>query len=492
MATVGRSLAAKFWVAWDGTNYVNEAANIVSVTGQSRFSAYGSGALTGRGVTDQMTVILANSDGRYSPLNSGSAIYSNISEGKAYHRPCYFEVSVTGSGGSYVRVFTGVIKIPKESGSAFGAMPTVTIDCRSLDELYLNKRVSTLQSTFLALNSAGATEADIITQWLSDAGIASTDVDDGLVTIPWAWMDDESPIEDMWAIAAAAGGRFYASADGIFKYENAQHLLFSPHTVSQQTYTQADYKKLSAWYDDADLYSDVTVEVSGRLVEGEDVLWEPEEDIFIPAGAVKAILAQFRYPAYSISAVNYSAASSGGRDLTASVTVTDSTYYAQRAEIELTNASSYGAYLDDVNITGRPIVGGPRQDETADVTASFWSGRTLRNRRISSNAYIQTAAHGQMVAQLLRDWLDTPKLMFRMEGALGVAGRRLGDRITINDSSVMSSSVDAIVTGIGFTYTNKGWWQNIDAIDATSLYPYAATDYFIVGTHTIGSKVVFY
>ena len=491
MATVGRAIAARFWVAWDGSNYVSEAANLLSATGQCRYSAWGSGSLTGRGVTDQMTVTLANSDGRYSPLNTGSAIYANISGGGAYHRPCYFEVSVNG-GGAYTRVFTGVIKIPKEQGSAFGSMPTVTIDCRSLDELYLNKRVSTTQSTFLALNAAGATEADIITQWLSDAGIASTDVDDGLVSIPWAWMDDESPIEDMWALAAAAGGRFYASADGIFKYENAQHLLFSPHSVSQQTYTQADYKKLLVWYDDADLYSDVTIEVSGRIVEGTDVLWEPEEDVFIPAGATKTLTAQFRYPAYSIDAVNFAAASSGGKDLTASVTVTDATYYAQRAEIEITNASAYGAYLDDVNITGRPIIGGPRQDETAAVVASFWSGRALRNRRIGGNAYVQTAAHGQMMAQMLRDWLDTPKLMFRLENALGVAGRRLGDRITINDSSVMASSVDAFVTAVSFTYTNKGWFQTIEAVEAASLFPYAAAEYFVIGTHTIGSKVVFY
>jgi len=371
-------------------------------------------------------------------------------------------------------------------------MPTVTIDCRSLDELYLNKRVSTTQSTFLALNAAGSTEAGIITQWLSDAGIASTDVDDGLVSIPWAWMDDESPIEDMWALAAAAGGRFYASADGIFKYENAQHFLFSPHTVSQQTYTQADYKKLNAWYDDADLYSDVTVEVSGRLVEGTDVLWEPEEDIFIPAGSVKTITAQFRYPAYSIDAFNYAAASSGGKNITSSVTVTDSTYYAQRAEIEITNASAYGAYLDDVNITGRPIIGGPRQDETAAKVAAFWTGRTLRNRRIGSNPYIQTAAHGQMMAQMLRDWMDNPKLMFRLENALGVAGRRLGDRITVHDTSIMVNSTDAFVTAISFTYTNKGWFQTIEAVEAASIFSYGASDYFIIGTSIIALKVVFY
>jgi hypothetical protein len=62
-----------------------------------------------------MSMTLNNNDGRYSPLNTSSAIYSSIQNGKAYHAPCYLNVSIN-NGGSYTRIFTGVIKYPKPSG----------------------------------------------------------------------------------------------------------------------------------------------------------------------------------------------------------------------------------------------------------------------------------------------------------------------------------------------------------------------------------------
>ena len=97
-----------------------------------------------------------------------------------------------------------------------------------------------------------------------------------------------------------------------------------------------------------------------------------------------------------------------------------------------------------------------------------------------------------MMAQMLRDWMDNPKLMFRLENALGVAGRRLGDRITVHDTSIMVNGTDAFVTAISFTYTNKGWFQTLEAVEAASIFSYGASDYFIIGTSIIALKVVFY
>lgn len=489
MATIGRVVMAQFWVQWNGVDYVNEYANILSAQGQLRFNAVGSGALSGRGTADQMTVVLHNANGRYSPLNTSSPIYSSIANGGAYLRRCYLEVSVNG-GLNYYQVFSGVIKIPKESGKAYGSLSTVTIDCRSLDELYLTRKASTGHSTFLALHNA--TEADVIEQWLSDAGVAGGDqeIDAGLVTIPWAWLDDESIIEDIWALAGAAGGRFYVDCEGIFRYENAQHWLFSPHTVSQQTYGRGDYRRLLAAYDDADLYSDVTVEVSGRRIEGIDSLWTPEEDQVIPAGETKTITAQFRYPAYSIDDVKFAPQSAGGINLDADVTLSDATYYAQRAELEFTNAGTYAAYLLNFSVTGRPITGGPRQEEKAEQADSFWTNRAQRNRRISSNIYVQTAAHGRMLAEMVRDLVDSPRMTYRLEQALGNPQRRLGDRITIDDDAVMSSSKQAIITAISFTFNQTGFWQTIEAIDVTSLFPYS--DYLVIGTDVLGTEKAFY
>lgn len=489
MATIGRVIVANFWVQWNGVDYVEESANLISAQGQIRFNAVGAGALSGRGTTDQMTVTLHNASGRYSPLNTSSPIYSSLAGGGSYLRRCYLEVSVNG-GGIFYNVFSGVIKIPRETGKAFGALSTVTIDCRSEDELYLTRKASTGRSTFLALHNL--TEADAINQWLSDAGVAGGDIvtDDGLIAIPWMWLDDESIIEDIWALAACAGGRFYVDPDGQYRYENAQHWLFSPHTTSQQTYTRADYKRLYAFYDDADLYSDVTVEVSARRIEGVDNLWTPEEAVIIPANTTKTITAQFRYPAYTIDDVTFSAQTAAGVDLSTDVTLSDATYYAQRADLEFTNDSDYSAHLVGLAVTGRAIVGGPRQEVKAAQVDSFWANRASRNRRISSNLYVQTMAHGKMLAEMIRDVVDSPRMVYRMENTIGNPQRRLGDRITINDDAVMTSSRQAFITGIQFSFNQTGFLQTIEAMDAASLFPYS--DYLVIGTDVLGTEKAFY
>ena len=74
-----------------------------------------SGITSPRGTVDQCTLTLNNMDGRYSPLNTSSPIYDDIKLGGAYHAPMYLRVSIDG-GSNYDRVFTGVIKIPREEG----------------------------------------------------------------------------------------------------------------------------------------------------------------------------------------------------------------------------------------------------------------------------------------------------------------------------------------------------------------------------------------
>ena len=147
---------------------------------------------------------------------------------------------------NYSRVFTGVLKIPSELGATSRQHPTVTFDCRSWDEVILQQRVSTLQSIFSTIYTSGYTEEQIIARWLTDAGMndgveftsqafgGTPTLDPGLWIINWAWLDDESPMTDIWQLAAAAGGRFYADPDGVFRYE-MPHWFYSPHTVSQAT-----------------------------------------------------------------------------------------------------------------------------------------------------------------------------------------------------------------------------------------------------------------
>ena len=485
-----RSIARRLYIAWNGSAYVDESARLIQATGENKLTAPDQIA-QGRGIVDRCTLELANQDGRYSPLNTGGALYANIQAGGAYHRPMYLEAAIDGA--TYSRIFTGLIKMPQETTPTPNAVAGVRFECRSVDERLLGRRMSTSAADLRANNAAGVREGDIISQWLTLAGASGT-VDRGVFVIPYAWMDDESVLEEIWQIASACGGRFYADPDGTLRYEDMTHWLKSPHNTSQETFTRADFTSLEPVYGDADLYSSVTVEASGRDVGAAGVLWEPEEQIVIPPDISKTVTARLRQAAYSIDAPFWKAGTAGGNDITSSVTVTVTAYNVQRVEMTITNAhTTEAAYMHPFSISGRALTGGPAQEETRTSAANggnsaWWTSRgTTRSKAIRGNAYIQTGAHAAALALAQLHRSEAPRLTYRLRGCPGKPSRRCGDRITINDTAIMSSARDAFITGISWRLTQNGFTQDIEAIDAAGLFPYAAAEYFIVGTNKLGA-----
>lgn len=514
---MARTVDYQLYIDWDfdGT-YTDESSRLVSASGSVQFYAPEESISAGRGIIDQCTLILDNADGRFSPLNTGGALYSAIQDGKAYHAPMYLTVSIDG-GSNYYRVFVGVIKTPQEIGPTYRETSTVQVDCRSRDETILQKRVSTSAATFASIIDDGWTEEEIITQWLKDAGLTdgthfvsqayatanpsyTATLDPGLFVIPAAWLDDESPVEDCWDLAAAVGGRFYfspddvspapSSAKGSFVYENAAHWLLSPHATSQETLTAASYEQLTPFYRDRELYESVTVEYSARSVLDTAVLWRPEETPSIPANDSRTIIAHMRQPAYTIQSIDLTAITSGGDDISSDVS-TGRTDYAQRVELTLTNANTTkAAQVALLQLQGKAVDGRPAGEEKQESVNSFWNNRNGRNRSIRGNPYVQTRAQALFLAKMLRDRQELPRLFYRMGGCPGDPERRPGDRITINDSTVMSSSRDAYLIGIRWRLSDKGFIQDLQAADAASMYPYQFTSpaYFVIGTNKLGSS----
>src|SRR5690606_15123858 len=116
-------------------------------------------------------------------------------------------------------------KTPQESTLTSRENPLVTIEARSNEERYLQQRISSPRLSFQQLHDTGSTEADYIYDWLSRAGVSAGDMtlDPGLFRVPFAWLDDESGVEEAWNMAAACGGRLYCDADGEWRYENLAH-----------------------------------------------------------------------------------------------------------------------------------------------------------------------------------------------------------------------------------------------------------------------------
>lgn len=480
----------------DGS-YADESARLVAANGAVRLAAPESGITSPRGTVDQCTLTLNNMDGRFSPLLTSSPIYSQIAGGGAYHAPMYLRVSID-NGGTYSRVFTGVLKIPREGPPYPGVAATVEIDCRSRDEILLNKRLSTPIATFRSLHDGGALEANIILSWLNQAGITSDQaiIDPGQFVIPWAWLDDESPLEDIWQLAAAAGGRFYCDQDGTFRYENMTHWLFAPHNTSRETLTKASYSQMEGpTYDDRELYNGVTVVASPRdqLVVGP--LWSAGQVMTVPAGGSKKITAKMRQPAYQITAISYTAVTGGGRNMASAITIT-TLQYAQRCEITIGNSDAvYAAELIDLSLVGVSVNGAPTVEETRLSSNAFWTAfsdaRPGRTRLLRSSNYIQSQGQAAALAEFLRDRYQLPRLSFVLRGVPGDPVRRLGDRVTVGNADAMTANRDGFITGLTWRLSNKGFGQDIEVLDAgnpsdgTGLYQSSA--YFVLGSNLLGS-----
>lgn len=500
------SIRKQLTIAWDGTNYVDESAYLISAQGDVRYAAPYSSLVGGAGITDQMVLTLNNSTGRFSPLNTSGALYDNIGSGGMYMRPVRLNVSING-GTNYYRVFTGVLKLPGAQSPTWQESSIVTLDARSRDELLLNRRQSTTQAAFSSGVDAVNTEDTIIGSFITATGngfsSGDLDLDGGMVRIPYAWMDDESILEECWLIAAACGGRFYAAYDGAFRYESmAAWQTEARSTTSQQTYStggESSFQRLDFRYDDADLYNEVTVEAAPRSIGGVDVIWESEGLVTVQPGQTKNIVAKFDAPAYSITGYDVSARDVGGNNVTSSVSVSP-TYYAQRATIDIINSGALTAHLTKLRILGRPVVGAPDQEATktsaADgANAAYFTGRINRSRRVSGNPYVQTLPQAEMLAQRILDVSEYPRLQFILSGCNGNPDRRLGDRITIDHTAIagfISASTACYVTGIRWNLDAMGFVQDIEAVQALQLFAYDGS-YFIVGTHAAnGTARLFY
>ena len=494
---MAREIKYQLYIAWDGTTYVDESSRFIRANGEIRYAPIEESISTGRGIVDIMTVTLDNATSRYSPMNTAGALYTYIQDGKAYHAPVYLNVSID-DGASYFRLFTGVIKIPKEKAPTMKEGATVEIDCRSRDELLMQKRLSTTLANFRTYHDSGYTESSLMAAWLVQAGFSSGDytLDAGTQRIDWAWLDDESPLEEMWSLAAACGGRFFADNTGEFVYENVGHWLTATRSAtSQETLTESGWQRLTPEYDDKELYNVVTVEASPRVIAAQDILWEPDETIYIPADSTKKVVARMRQPAYYIADAVYGASSGGGTNLTSDISIAQ-VNYAQRVELTITNANVlYGAYLRPLQILGQAVGGAPTQEETrtsaehGNNSAFFTSVRGGRTRSIRGNVYIQFRDQAGALAEMLINRLEWPRLSFKVNGVPGIE-RYLGDRITIDDSSIMSAPIEVLIVGINWRLSkDSGYAHDIDAIDASNLYPFATTTpgYFRIGTNELGA-----
>ena len=484
----------------DGTTFVDETSRLIAANINCSVNEPGTPTIAGGNIIAQCTLICGNADRRYSANNPDSDLYAYTNYGEYHHRAVRLNVSVDG-GSNYYRRFSGVIAGITEITPTTQEAGTVSIDCRDYAEKYLNTRTSTQLGDMVLLYTGSATEADIIEQFMSDCGAINVTTDPGMFVVPFGWMDDESPIEECWSLAAACGGWFYAdiwsTTEPAFVYKNASH--WAKQTIStsgpDNEFTRSDYEQLQIKYQHDELFKEVTVEWSARQVGSTDVIWEPDSTIVVPADGTKTVTATFRTPIYSLDTLTYSAINAGGVDVSSAVSHELGTVYAQRVEITFTNThATYAAVLKNVVMTGRPIEGGPEGEITKTSTNSYWSDganpdRIAKKRAMRSNIWLQTEAQADVLADMLVDVHEQPPATYTLSGVLGDPQRKLGQKIRIYDPTAFATANEkAYIVAMDESVGISGYKQTITAMDSEAIgYRYAETDpaYFVIGTSRI-------
>lgn len=446
----------------------------------------------------EMTVSLDNHDQRFSPYNAGGAHYSKLSgtallpNGESLRYPRLFMTPVrvrSGFSSDLTDSFYGYIIDPGENYGASG--DKVTLKCLDRAAALVQEKRST------ALKENWRTD-----QWLVymvenlTQGVIRVDpsnVDLGLFQIPYLWLDDENVWGEVNAVSASEAGYSFFDESGNFCFRNAAWWATHPNSTSSQfTFTVARFADLRPRYDWRNVATGAVLEYQSRAPGGEQVVWRSNDTIVVPPGGT-TVEAKYEYPVETILPpqlrVDWLPVGGGGTpmDVPDDVGVSLENTFAQRCTLVFANETHETAFVRDMQLRGRAIVGGPSEEIERDVANPLVPANKVRP---PTNAYIQTQAQANLLADLLVDRLQYPRLTYTLSGVPALPWLKLGDMITIAASEPITTSRTAIITKLLFRYsTNSVFTMDIDCIDAAGLFIYG--NYAFTGTAVLGEQVTF-
>lgn len=454
-----------------------------------------------------LTVELDNYDNRYSPFNATSPLNTPTSlllastttaGGMTVEYPTLWHVPLRVRVGfenqaERLTLFTGLIDEPDETYGAGGSR--VSFKCFDVGGAMLKRKLSTTLSHDINTRAW-------ITYMLQASGMGAyigANMDNGIFVIHHAWMDDEDAYLECSKAAASEGGYFYFNELGKSVFRNAAWWAQKPaSTTSQFTFTVARFTDITPGYDWKSLATGAIVEYQGRELGGERVVWKSSDPAIVVAPGIVSLLdesitsgvenieARLEYPCELVMPMeagrDWFAVSASGQDMSDVVEVIVS-YYAQRASISFRNASHETAFILRAQLRGTALLGGPTEQVDRRIAVPLVPTNVIR---VSDNPYIQTKLQADLVADLVADRMQYPRLAYTLRGVPAIPWLQLGDRITITATDPITTSRQAIITKLDFSWQpNALFTMTIDAVDAAGLFPYRS--YFVVGTTALGS-----
>lgn len=496
----GRTIAYELLIDWDGSGNFsyNESNYLFSATGNESMSAPGESSFSGNSYASEMNMILLNTGARFTQTNSSSAIYSYISNGAFYQKNV--KLSVTLGGTTHV-IFQGFIKSMSENFRTSEEGGKVTIICRSSDDQLKSDAISTSTSITYNYYIDAQDEGSVISKILETSGLtdgvnfrsqslSSPTIDRGLFTIPYFWMDKESPIEDAAMVAQACGGRFFFDTEtGMYYYRNAFEFAVGVGGTSQATLDESNCDSFAYNSGDKELFESVTVTARPRYITEVKEIWRNDDIVHLLPGEVKQIHAKLNQPLIQYDSIDFIATSTSG--LTVSGVTSSVGAYSQRLIITLTNTSVYSVFIRNFYALGRSLEALDAIEYSTSSGDSYWSGRTGDEKKVSANAYVQSWAQAKAIADLIVDRQGTFSPEVTATNYRGTAFVRVGDRVTVNVTGRITSG-SYITTKQNWSLTDKGFTQTLNLYEASGIYGLDISSYFIIGTHSQNSAKKFF
>ena len=479
-------------------------------------------ALQGRSVAGKLTAVLINTDGKYSPSNTSSALTGNILPGRS--------IKLQAGSGSFPYTFPvafndgvrwqGKLDRIKPSPAALGRKTATLTAYGTLG--YLNQF-----ETQLASQTNRRTD-QAVGAILDDVGWTSADdrdLDTGKTTISRFWMSGKKTIDALRLVEEAEAGFIKESKSGQVGFENRYHRLTeTASTTSQATFTDAGgaAHTFEQVQQDDPLGTIINhVEATARTFDTAalGVLWtHPETGAASPTlapGESKTFEAEYPNPDAGNNAMEVDAwtvpvadtdlkvwtsyASGGsGDDLTGEVTISavPAVRTAERMAITLTNsATGSSGYVTKLQARGTAVsTKNPCIVRAIDDTSQGIYGE---RKYVAKTKFIPTTSEAQ-------DWCDyhaaiygSPTNILTMtipasaQGNIGQAlSRDLSDRITVTATGDANLGIDAdffvesekhVVTAGGTQHVTS--WQLSPASGGYS-------QFWVLGVGVLGTSTV--
>lgn len=347
--SVVRQIKAKVEIKWDGTTWTDETGYFISAKGNEKLQ----GDL-GEGIASTLDVEMDNTEERFTPDNSASALYGYLKP----RTPIRISVVI---GGYAYRMFTGYIKnIHPDTRTRI-----CSFECFDNQVLVYNKRANGIVyedfRTDQLLNEL-AELADL------DPNIYTFDIGDTVVN--FGYFEDRNVWPVMGEIAVAERGRVFFDRYGQIVFWNRSRLH---NRRASFNITLEDWiKDLDYSVAEHEIKNAVIVKAMPRYSAGIQVVWsngnaeflDPYSDtlVYIPPNTAQNVFLDledpcttFIVPVPTTDYVGNSAQDGSGDDLTSDIEITEFINFGNAVFLIVENKNpTTGIFLTHFQIRGNP------------------------------------------------------------------------------------------------------------------------------------------